>query len=235
MHVHWNNRRRTRLGMQFDPTGTLHIDAPAGVQLDEIKSIAGDHHRWIGYRSRSLKDANVDADQFTATEVDALDSGARALWLGQPLPVAVQPIQPERACGRLEEGVLLVPNGAVGSQQRAQHIRTWYTAAAKAVFAQTLTNVAADIEWLDEVPPWRHRYMRSQWGSCSARGRISLNTHLVKLAQPLIEYVVVHELCHLKYLNHSAKFYELMTHHLPDWQARRQTLNQHASLLLRGF
>jgi hypothetical protein len=67
------------------------------------------------------------------------------------------------------------------------------------------------LPWLrGRVPTWRHRFMRSQWGSCSLSGRISLNTHLIKTPPRLIAYVALHELCHLQHYDHSRRFYALM-------------------------
>ena len=73
--------------------------------------------------------------------------------------------------------------------------------------------------------------MRSQWGSCSVSGRISLNTHLVKLAPELTAYVITHELCHLVELNHGPAFNALMDRHVPDWRSRRGAINRVTGLL----
>ena len=74
--------------------------------------------------------------------------------------------------------------------------------------------------------------MRSQWGSCSASGRIALNTHLVKVPQRLLDYVLLHELCHLAHHDHSRRFYALMAAHMPDWERRRDELNAYMPVLL---
>ena len=75
--------------------------------------------------------------------------------------------------------------------------------------------------------------MRSQWGSCSLSGRISLNTHLVKTPPRLAEYVVLHELCHLRHHDHSPRFYALMERYMPDWRVRRSELDRYLPVLLQ--
>jgi hypothetical protein len=65
---------------------------------------------------------------------------------------------------------------------------------------------------------------RTQWGSCSARGVISLNWQLVKLPLPLIDYVVIHELAHLKEMNHSAAFWRVVASACPDHKELRAAL-----------
>lgn len=69
------------------------------------------------------------------------------------------------------------------------------------------------------------REMQRKWGSCSGKGNITLNTALCWLPPHLAEYVVVHELAHLRELNHGPKFKALMAQYLPDWQARERELN----------
>ncbi|MGE4319565.1 MAG: M48 family metallopeptidase [Deferribacterales bacterium] len=66
-----------------------------------------------------------------------------------------------------------------------------------------------------------YRKTRSRWGSCSGRGNISLSIYLMKLSERAIEYVIVHELCHLKHHNHSKNFWDEVKKYIPDYQAVR--------------
>jgi hypothetical protein len=68
------------------------------------------------------------------------------------------------------------------------------------------------------------RAMKTRWGSCANDGHITLSTALAHAPQRLIEYVIVHELCHLVHLNHSPAFYFQLARCLPDWEERRREL-----------
>jgi predicted metal-dependent hydrolase len=68
------------------------------------------------------------------------------------------------------------------------------------------------------------RTMKRRWGSCSSRGKITLSTELIKLSDFHIEYVITHELCHLKHHNHGAHFYELLSELFPEWKSARKAL-----------
>ena len=70
------------------------------------------------------------------------------------------------------------------------------------------------------------RNTRTRWGSCSSRANLGFNYRIVKLAPHLVDYIVVHELCHLKEFNHSPKFWALVAETIPSWKLCRTTLRK---------
>ena len=76
------------------------------------------------------------------------------------------------------------------------------------------------------------RDQRSRWGSCSTRGTLSFNWRLVLAPFDVLDYVVVHELCHLREPNHSRRFWSLVEKRRPDWRAQRDWLHEHGPELL---
>lgn len=79
-----------------------------------------------------------------------------------------------------------------------------------------------------DYPKLYLRRMKRRWGSCSkAKKEITLNEYLVVLPQNIIDYVVMHELCHLIQPNHSKAFYDLLTDLMPDWKDRRKILHKY--------
>jgi hypothetical protein len=81
----------------------------------------------------------------------------------------------------------------------------------------------------------RIKTQKSRWGSCGIRNDININWLLIIAPPDVLEYVVVHELCHIKIRNHSAHFWALVAEHLPDYQSRRRWLKQHGSRLMQGL
>ena len=81
----------------------------------------------------------------------------------------------------------------------------------------------------------RIKTQKSRWGSCGPNNDINLNWLLMLAPAAALEYVVVHELCHIKHKNHSAAFWQLVAEHLPNYQQQRHWLKQHGARVMQGL
>ena len=75
------------------------------------------------------------------------------------------------------------------------------------------------------------RYQKTRWGSCSSRGTLSFNYLLIFAPPGILDYVVVHELCHLTHMNHSKDFWDMVARVMPDYRIRKQWLRDHGQEL----
>jgi len=112
-------------------------------------------------------------------------------------------------------------------------IDTWYRDRAREVFDTRLKVVAEPLRWVRQLPPFRLQFMTRQWGSCSPSGRLTLNPWLVAAPREAIDYVLLHEMCHLKYHNHGNAFYRTLSRHLPGWERIKVRLDDQAEIFLR--
>jgi hypothetical protein len=112
-----------------------------------------------------------------------------------------------------------------------QLVDGWYDTQARRVFPERLGAVLPRFQavGVTELPRLVVKPLEARWGSCNNTGTITLNTRLVQAPKPQIDYVVVHELCHLVEHNHGSRFYRLLDRMLPDWRERRQLLNELAA------
>ena len=106
-----------------------------------------------------------------------------------------------------------------------KRINDWYLRQSRIVFDRIVAECAVKLAPLGiRVPEFALRRMGKRLGSCAPSGRLLLDPRLVEVSTGLIEFVVVHELCHQKEMNHGPAFFRLMDRALPDWRARERRL-----------
>jgi predicted metal-dependent hydrolase len=108
-------------------------------------------------------------------------------------------------------------------------IQAWLRSRADAIFTERYAyclTLVTKIGIEPKLPGFQMRYMSKRWGSCTKDGKIILNPELIAAPKHCIDYVITHELCHLKARNHSQAFYKLLATVMKDWEARRVQLNQ---------
>lgn len=132
---------------------------------------------------------------------------------------------------KLLRGKLEVSVRAKSGDKVKELLTDWYKARAKETFAKRLDAMLEQALWVEERPPLRILTMQTQWGSCSPNGRITLNPHLVKAPRECIDYVILHELCHIAEHNHSERFYRLMGQVMPKWEMTKERLDGMASVI----
>lgn len=111
-------------------------------------------------------------------------------------------------------------------------VRSWYKLRAEKIFTERLAELLPQATWVEDEPTFRVLPMAKQWGSCSAKGSLMLNPHLVKAPKDCIDYVILHELCHLAEHNHSERFWRLLSRVMPNWKAVKTRLDGMAELYL---
>ena len=111
-------------------------------------------------------------------------------------------------------------------------VDNWYQHKAIAIFNERLAALLPKASWVTGTPSFRVLAMSKQWGSCSAKGTLMLNPHLVKAPKECIDYVILHELCHIAEHNHSEQFWRLLTQVMPNWKAVKAKLDGMAELYL---
>ena len=112
--------------------------------------------------------------------------------------------------------------------RKRRMVMRFYFEQCKNIFSEMITTVYPKfMKYNVKMPILKIRRMKTRWGSCIAKkGMITLNKRLIEAPLNCIEYVVIHEFCHLIYPNHSKAFYELLTVFVPDWKERKSVLDK---------
>ena len=151
--------------------------------------------------------------------------GARHLFRGREIILDLRTGAKGPARSALDSGVLRLAVSNRDPEQVRHRLRAWYRARAEALFAERRSHWRDRAPWVRDRPlSLRLRRMRRTWGTCSRTGVIRLNTHLVKAPPASLDYVIAHELCHVREMNHGPAFYALQEQLYPDWRDEREHL-----------
>lgn len=215
-----------KIAIHVLPSGSLQIDAPQGTALAEIKSAVAKRAAWICKHQQEIR------DRTHAVLRREYVSGESHYYLGRRYLLKVRTSIAEPASVALRRGRFEI----VGASRDAKLIRSllwgWYRQRAQRIFDESLAHWGEKLSWLDQPPSWKLLTMKRQWGSCSPDGFLTLNTHLIKAPRNCIDYVQLHELCHLRFHNHGDDFHRLLGQHMPDWRTTKLRLDGMAEALL---
>lgn len=201
------------------------MSSPEDANNDAVLSAVKKRGRWIYEQLRDFR------KQLEFTTPRQYISGESHYYLGKQYLLKVIEA-PEQVQGvKLLRGKLEVSVRTKSADKVKELLTDWYKARAKETFAKRLDAMLEQALWVEERPPLRILTMQTQWGSCSPNGRITLNPHLVKAPRECIDYVILHELCHIAEHNHSERFYRLMGQVMPKWEKTKERLDGMATLI----
>lgn len=212
--------------IKVHPDCRVVVSAPNSATNSEVIAATQKRSRWITQQLRAFR------EQSEYIIPRRYVSGESHYYLGKQYQLKV--IEDSR----LPQGVKLL-RGKIevnvrnkSAQKVQQLLNEWYRQRAKIVFAKRLDIVLEQALWVQQRPDFRILSMQTQWGSCSPHGRLTLNPYLVKAPSECIDYVILHELCHIAEHNHSERFFQLLGQVMPNWQAVKSQLDNMVNKLL---
>lgn len=211
--------RAKRIRITVRPGG-VSVTAPRFTMQRTIVAFVESKREWIFAKVGALRERELVAAP------PRFVSGAKVLFRGRSLSLHVTEGATEAL--RFASAFHVTIRAGLGPEQREDSARrtvmTWLRARALADAETWARQYVARLG----AQPARIRIgnQKTLWGSCSARGVISLNWRLIAIPKSVFEYVVVHELCHLVEHNHGARFWKLVESLLPDYRDRRLWLKQ---------
>lgn len=203
--------------------GAVSIVVPMELEQERIQQILNDKRRWIKEKIYLHREAMIGIDK------DFI-SGESFSYLGRNYRLKVNRghFKPVKLIqGRL---VVTVPNGKEQPHMIRNALVRWY----KHLAEQKLQDKAERYAAIIGVNPTGIgiRTFKSRWGSCSVKGKIDFNWKIIMAPNRMVDYVVVHELCHLKHHDHSPKFWKEVERVLPDYLVCKEWLKINASTLI---
>lgn len=225
LHYALKRSARRSIGFAIDSTG-LTITAPRWVTIADIETAIGEKQRWIFAK---LIEWQTRVEQRALPKVDWKD-GAQVPYLGQPVRVKLGSPQGTLAFNA-QEAALQVPLPLQADpQQIKDRVQSWLQSEAKRLFGERLAIYAQKLGV--DFRAYALSSAATRWGSCSSDGKIRLNWRLIHFPLSIIDYVVAHELSHLREMNHSPRFWQTVESIFPEFREARQTLKSHPPELL---
>jgi hypothetical protein len=211
--------RRTRgYKLTMQPEGRLKLTLPRNLSEKDMQSLLDRHRRWIGSR---LKEQEIKArigDPFTCK------NGAHLPVLGNSVRLSLQPAEDQPPGWRFKNGHLEICVPESKPAYILPVIQQWYRRITYSFLEKRVPF------WAEQVHVTFTRIyvknQRSLWASCSRKKNLNFNWRTVLLPYSTADYLIIHELCHLKELNHSPKFWAIVENHCPDFKKENDYLKK---------
>jgi predicted metal-dependent hydrolase len=193
------------------------VKAPMGTTLAQVKEKVQKKAAWI------IKQQSFFLAFHPKTPKRRYISGETHLYLGRQYRLKIELSKEESV--KLKGKYIEVK--AKDKTRVEQLIKSWYLQNAKSKFEILATPLIEKFK-KHKISPSSIvlREMPTRWGSCTAKGKIILNPELIKAPKACIEYVIIHELCHLIHYDHTQKFIDLQTKEMPDWEKWKNKLEK---------
>lgn len=213
------SKRRT-LGISILPDSTVVVRVPYRTTDKTINRIVQEKASWI------IKHRDSFRRQETSKLNRSYINGESHLFRGNESVLKIE--LSRRSYVRFYDGTIAI---GLGKPEDPKAIKRMLYKGYKAEAINTIPGIFNKILQKHDNQMFKpagliFRTMKRRWGSCSNKGIITLSTELIKLPDLFIEYVVIHELCHLKHHNHGVGYYKLLSELFPEWKQVRRGLKQ---------
>jgi predicted metal-dependent hydrolase len=216
--------------------GKIEVVAPPKVSERRIKAFVEAQQDWIRAAVKRIADRVQAVPALAPTNYA---DGAGIPFQGRQIPLQIKPTVAKTVRIQLHIDTMFIvylPTG-ITQQQSSELIRQalirWMKNQARRQAGLLIERYAQQYGLFPRS--LRIKTQKSRWGSCGPQNDINLNWLLMLAPPSALEYVVVHELCHIKHKNHSKDFWQLVAEHFPDYQQQRRWLKQHGASLMQGL
>jgi len=213
LHYQLERRQRRSVGLKITASG-LVIHAPKRISQSHLESLILLKADWIHKKLASLKANQIPPLQW--------QDGEQLLLLGNNLTLAVRHDSRVRAVEYTPGCLQLAMPNHLEPAPIARKVLQWYKKQALTDFSRRLEILSAKLGV--PTPTMFLSNARSRWGSCNSKKEVRLNWRLLQAPPHIINYVICHELAHLKEMNHSAKFWAVVASIYPDYKTAEKEL-----------
>ncbi len=213
------NKRSKRIKIQFCSYRGLMITSPKKLSQKRLDKICIEHQDWI--RTQQLK--------YPVKTIEALPLRLELIALELSFELTFR-IEHKNKITKATNNLLIQGNN---QDKQIKILARWIRKQAQQLYLKKLNEWAFKTQ-LNYIK-LSVRSQKSRWGSCSSTGTISLNDQLLFMPSSILDYIIVHELCHTVHPNHSHRFWALVEMHYPNYKQQEALLAQYAHKIPRWF
>jgi predicted metal-dependent hydrolase len=211
--------RAKRIRLEVRPQTGLTVIVPHSYKIGQLSGLLKSKERWISNNLAKYR----HLQSLSARE--ELKSGDTIPYLGRDLKLVKQENQSGVGNITLKENMLIVSPELFKNGILELALEQWYRTQAVKVISERIDKLSSRMGISYERIVIRGQ--KTRWGSCSRKKNLSFNWKLIMAPEPVIDYVIFHELAHLKEMNHSKRFWELVAQYCPGWREHKKWLKQH--------
>jgi len=212
-------KRVKNLNLRIRPEGTVHVSAPYFTPQWYIdRFVLSNGERIVAALERSRRKAAAKDNSI--------------FLFGQSVPIVT--VSGTKDTARYADGQLILSlRDMENAEVREKALKKFIRQLAIERVEESVSRIYPIFSAMGiKMPEIKYRSMKSRWGSCRyTKGSLSFNTALAHVPDACVDYVVMHEFCHFIQPNHSPAFHALMSKLMPDWKARKKTLEKYSALL----
>ena len=203
------------------PTQEIELSIPQTVPIDWAEEFLTDKSAWIESKLESFRRTSGYA------VTDEIRNGFSIKMLGEDMLFVVTECNKEQVYSQGKH-IYICCHDPDDQERVWKLFENWWRKQAKEIFQKRTEEWYPIVQKYGvKMPKVAVRKMKTLWGSCSVnRETITFNFYLIKARMPYIDYVVLHELIHFLYPNHSKQFYMFLSNYMPDWKERKNVLDQ---------
>ena len=211
---------RETLAVHVHPDTSVTVEAPLEREFAEVEQRVHQRAAWIVKQQREFRRYSVEFPPRLYV------SGETHRYLGRQYRLRVIESDDPPEIVRMDRGTISIFARSKSPERVKKVLEDWLRQRAREIFSKRVDEWYPRFERFEVMKPQVVvRKMKSRWGSCTAKGKITLNFKLIQVPRQLIDHVIVHEMCHLVEHSHSRDFYALLSRIMPDWETRREKLN----------
>lgn len=211
-----SNRKTLSLSILKD--GQVVVKAPLKMSSDAIERFVFDKQKWIREKLAILEQSNRKYDEIIHYKKFLLYGNQYSLKLKN-----VKKIETSTT-----EMCIYIPL-STPEDKILGRLKSWYKKTAKSVLEERLNYLSSIMKLKPNA--MRISDSRGRWGACNSKGNVSFNFRVIMLEPAVIDYVIVHELCHLVEMNHSKRFWNLVTSFMPNVSVQKNKIKEYSFLL----